>query len=120
MRQAFAHQADLLMPAPADEGAPGAAITVALCGHWEHQPPCPLAPHHSRADRDGDTLRVRTLFAAEPDQADEVRHRIEQALRAGELSGPDGRNARWQLTSSGPAEISPDEHAHAERLIRNQ
>ena len=39
-----------MMPAPADDGAPGAAVTVALCGHWEHPPPCPLAPHHTRAE----------------------------------------------------------------------
>jgi len=134
MRKAFAHTAELLMPPPADEGAPGAAITVALCGHWEHQPPCPLAPHHTRADRDGDTLRIRTLFAAEPDQAAEVHRRIEQALRAGELTalaeptttgelpttGEPGRpRARWQLRHSAPADVSAAEQDHAERLIRS-
>jgi hypothetical protein len=41
MRQPFAHDAVLAMPAGGDLGAPGAAITVALCGHWEHAPPCP-------------------------------------------------------------------------------
>ena len=35
-------------------GAPGGAITVALCGSWDHEPPCPLAPHHTRAHRSGD------------------------------------------------------------------
>jgi len=43
MRQAFAHEAILVVQPQADLRAPGAAITVALCGHWEHQPPCPLA-----------------------------------------------------------------------------
>ncbi|HEX8303955.1 MAG TPA: hypothetical protein VF612_03685 [Jatrophihabitans sp.] len=119
MRRAFAHDAELVMPAAGDDGAPGAAITVALCGHWEHQPPCPLAPHHTSADRDGDTVRIRTLFAAEPGHAEEVHRRIEQALRAGELSRPDGPNARWQLRHSAPAEVSEAERDHAERLISN-
>jgi hypothetical protein len=30
------------------------AITVALCGHREHQPPCPTAPHHASAERGAD------------------------------------------------------------------
>jgi hypothetical protein len=122
MRHAFAHNAELVMPATTDDGAPGAAITVALCGHWEHQPPCPLAPHHTRADRDGDTVRIRTLFAAEPAQAEEVRRRIEQALRAGELVPPAGTGrptARWQLRHSEPGELTEGEQAHAERLIRS-
>ena len=119
MRQAFAHDAELLMPDTGDDGAPGAAITVALCGHWEHPPPCPLAPHHTRAERDGDTARVRTLFAAEPDRAEEVHHRIGQALRTGELSRPDRLAVRWQLRSSEPAAVSPAEQDHAERLIRS-
>ena len=122
MRQAFAHDAELVMPATGDDGAPGAAITVALCGHWEHQPPCPLAPHHTSADRDGDTVRTRTLFAAEPDQAEEVHRRIEQALRAGELtttSEPGRPRARWQLRHSAPADVSAAERDHAQRLIRS-
>lgn len=119
MRQAFAHTAELSMPAGDDPAAVGAAITVALCGHWEHEPPCPLAPHHSQAERDGETVRVRTLFAAEPDQEPEVRRLIEQALRTGEQSRPDGATARWQLRRSEAAELGPDELAHAERLISN-
>jgi hypothetical protein len=122
MPQAFAHDAELVMSATADDGAPGAAITVALCGHWEHEPPCPLAPHHTRAEREGDTVRIRTLFAAEPDQAAEVHRRVDQALRAGELATPDEPDrprARWQLRRSAPAEVSAAEQEHAERLIRS-
>ena len=32
------------MEPDADVRAPGAAVTVVLCGHWDHEPPCPLAP----------------------------------------------------------------------------
>lgn len=119
MRQAFAHLAELSMPRTADAAAVGAAITVALCGQWEHPPPCPLAPHHSRADRDGDTVHVRTLFATEPEHAEEARRRIEQALHWGQLCGPDGVTTRWRLRNSGPAELSPEELPHAQRLIQS-
>jgi hypothetical protein len=46
------------MEPDADMRAPGAAVTVALCGHWDHEPPCPLAPHHVRVDEDDGELRV--------------------------------------------------------------
>ena len=103
----------------ADVQAPGAAVTVALCGHWEHEPPCPLAPHHvSAAENEGGELRVRILFAAEPDREDQVRHLIEQAL-SGQLKFPVGFAAAWQLRASWPGEILAEETAHAERLIRS-
>jgi hypothetical protein len=38
MRQAFAHEAVLVMEPDADVRAPGAAVAVALCGHWDHEP----------------------------------------------------------------------------------
>jgi hypothetical protein len=118
MRQAFAQEAVLLMEPHADVRAPGAAVTVALCGHWDHEPPCPLAPHHvSAADDDGE-LRVRILFAAEPDKEDEVRHLIEQAL-SGQLKFPDGFTTPWRLRASWPSEIPAEETGHAKLLIRS-
>lgn len=119
-RQAFAHTAEMVMATTADMGAPGAAITVALCGHWDHEPPCPLAPHHSRANREGetDTVHVRILFASEPAQEGEVRRRIDQALRDGELSGPDGVSTYWELRRSEAAEVSAEEAAHGKRLTQ--
>lgn len=79
MSQAFAHEAALVMAPDGDIGAPGAAVTVALCGHWDHEPPCPLAPHHTQADRIGDRVHLRTVFAVEPGGEDEVRQRIDAA-----------------------------------------
>jgi hypothetical protein len=119
MRQAFAHDADLVMVPDGDTGAPGAAITVALCGHWEHQPPCPLAPHHSRADREGDTVHVRTLFVTEPEQADGVHRLIDEALRGGELCGPDGVTTRWELRTTEAADVAQHELNHARRLLQS-
>ena len=108
MRQAYAHQAVLIWEG--DERAPGAAITVALCGHWEHEPPCPLAPHHTGVTREGDTLRLRILFATEPDHVDEVRRRIDDALAAGD----------WRLIESGCGRIDASERDHARRLLKSR
>jgi hypothetical protein len=106
------------MDTDADLRAPGAAITAELCGHWDHDPPCPLAPHHSRAERAGGEVRVRVLFAAEPGQEHLVRQRIESALASGQLEGLDGVTTRWQLSVSQCSDIEAGEAGHAGRLIR--
>jgi hypothetical protein len=116
MRQPFAHEAVVAMDAAEDERAPGAAITVELCGHWEHEPPCPLAPHATVAERDGDEVRLRILFAVEAEREAEVHARIDGALAAGRLECPDGTVARWQLHRSGPSPLRPSEADHGRRL----
>ncbi|GAA2027722.1 hypothetical protein GCM10009740_16730 [Terrabacter terrae] len=115
MRQAFAHEAVLVMGPGADVRAPGASITAALCGHWDHEPPCPLAPHYVHADRLQNELHVRVLFATEPEAEGEVRSRIEQAL-AGQWDLPEGFTTPWRLRDSRPSEVLPDEMDHARRL----
>jgi hypothetical protein len=107
MRQAYAHDAVLIMRPEADVRAPGAAITVALCGHWEHEPPCPLAPHHTTATRDGDHVRLRVLFATEPERVAEVRTRITETLTV------------WAVVSAGPGEVTDGERDHARRLVES-
>jgi hypothetical protein len=78
-----------------------------------------LAPHHvNAAENDGGELRVRILFAAEPDKEDKVRYLIELAL-SGQLKFPDGFAAARKLRASWPGEILAEETAHAERLIRS-
>jgi hypothetical protein len=106
MRQAFAHDAVVAIEPGADVRAPGGAITVALCGHWDHEPPCPLAPHHTSATRVGPEVHLRTLFATEPESEAEVRRRIDAALRA-----------EWRLHSSGRSEVRAEEADHARRLM---
>jgi hypothetical protein len=117
MRMAFAQEAVLAMDPLADVRAPGAAVTIALCGHWDHNPPCPLAPHHSYADRMGDEVRVRILFAVEPGLEDTVRQGIDQALTGGQLIGPHGQTTRWQLRNSQRSVIQNNEMDQAQRLI---
>jgi hypothetical protein len=95
---------------------PGAAVTVALCGHRDHKPPCPLAPHRVDASRAGGEVRVRVLFATEPDNEPEVRRRIEQTL-SGQVPLPDGIAARWQLHASSPGNGSAARTGQAAHLI---
>lgn len=117
MREAFSHEAVLSMAPGADERAPGAAVTVELCGHWEHEPPCPVASHHSRTERVGRDVQVRILFATEPERETEVRRRIDMALSVGQLRGPDGLTTSWTLCSSRRSDVFPDETDHAQRLV---
>jgi hypothetical protein len=117
-RAAYAHEAIVVLDPGGDSRAPGGAITVARCGNWDHDPPCPLAPHHTEATPEGDdTVRVRILFAAEPDDEGRVRSLIEQALSSGRLTGPDDHVTRWMLESSSTSPIRPDESDHAARLV---
>jgi hypothetical protein len=84
-------------------------VTTALCGHWEHEPPCPLAPHHTAATPEGDHLRLRILFVTAPHRAAEARTLIDEALTNGD----------WHVISSGCTRIAPSERAHARRLLRS-
>jgi hypothetical protein len=112
---AFAHEALLDLERGSDPAAPGAAVTVELCGHWTHEPPCPLAPHHSRAVPGEDGVRLRVLFAVDPAVEAEVRDRIDRALARGTLEGPTGVT-RWRVLASAPAVVAPHEREHAARL----
>jgi hypothetical protein len=119
VRQAFVHDAVVTMEAGGDERAPGAAVTAALCGHWEHEPPCPLAPHHTGAERRGDQVRLRVLFAAVPADEAGVRRLIDTALARASLTGPDGVTSRWRLRSTQPGLLRDDEAGPAGQLTRS-
>ena len=107
-RQAYAHDAVLELDDGGDDRAPGGAITVALCGSWEHEPPCPLAPHHTAVTRDGDEVALRILFATDPGNEVRVRALVDEALASGE---------GWRLLRTAPSEVRPEEHEHAGRLL---
>jgi hypothetical protein len=119
MRVAYVHEAVIAMAVIADIRAPGAAVTLALCGSWDHVPPCPLAAHHTGTERVGNDVRVRVLFAADPADEALVREKIDAVLAAGEQTGPDGAMNRWRLVGSGPGTIAPVEAAHAKRLTED-
>ena len=85
----------LLLGKGADERAPGGAVTVALCGHWDHEGPCKW-PHFSAIAQIGQGLhRLVTDFDAPDQEVAEVRERIEAGLRIGRLIGPDGHESTW-------------------------
>ena len=116
MKQAYAHEAVLILDG--DDRAPGAAITTALCGELAHEPPCPLAAHHTAAARQDDEVRLRILFATPPDQVDDVRGLIDAALGAGVFPGPEGGTTSWRTLRSGSIPIPPEDREHARRLLR--
>jgi hypothetical protein len=118
VRAAFVHEAVLELAAGADERAPGAAVTVALCGHWDHEGGCRW-PHHTAVDaRPGRSVRVRTLFACASEDEGQVRERISAALRTGRLTTGAGVS-RWSVVRQGPEGLRPRERAHADRLVRS-
>jgi hypothetical protein len=116
MHGLFVQEATLRLGAKARTGAPGAAITTALCGSWEHPPPCPLAAHYTAVQQDGGTVTLRTIFAADPLREGEVRRRIDDALSHGSQAGPDGIVSQWTLVGSRAGELTTAEREHALRI----
>jgi hypothetical protein len=117
MRTAFVHEAVLLMDLHGDDRAPGAAVTRSVCGSWDHEGACPLAPHFTSVKRDSDRLKVRVLFAVEPALEKTVRQLIVAALAAGRLSRRDAGSVDWRLLSQQRGEVTVEEGSHAARLV---
>lgn len=117
-RSAFAHDAVVILHPGGDTAGPGGAITVALCGRFDHEPPCPLAPHHTAAEPGADgRLTLRVLFAPEISQEKGARDLIERALRSGRATAPDGSVTGWTLQTSCASDVRPEEADHAARLV---
>jgi hypothetical protein len=117
-RSSFAQEALIELDAGGDQRAPGGAITVALCGSWEHPPPCPVAPHATTAEREGHHVRLRILFAADPGDERWVRRVLDDVLARGWGIDPEGARTTWRLISSEPVEVRPEWQEHADRLRR--
>jgi hypothetical protein len=83
-------------------------VTVALCGHWEHDGPCRW-PHNSRIDADVAPARFRTVVIVDDATATEVIARIEAKLRADD---------RWRVVDASTAAIAPGEEGLARSLLR--
>ncbi len=110
------HTATVHLAAGTDVRALGGAVTLLLCGSWEHAPPCPLAPHHTDVAVDDGVADVRVVFVVEPEREQEVRGLIEAALSRGELVTPDGTTARWTLAGAAPDELTDGERDLSDRL----
>ena len=104
----YAHRAELVPGGDDDPAAAGGAITVELCGHWEHEPPCRW-PHLTEVvGRTDETVTIRTLFACEPGEAVAVRARIAAALETGD----------WVVRDQGPVPVPADRADWASRQGR--
>ena len=85
---------------PGDPRAMGGAVTVALCGHWDHEGPCRW-PHHTEAQAAEDgTYRVIVRFDSSEDEHQAVSDLIDGALGSGAQAGPDGRMSRWTMVAT--------------------
>lgn len=115
MRKGFVHEASIELERDGDPQAPGAAVTVNLCGHWEHEGACRW-PHQSKVgSRSGRRIGLRVVFVAEPADEHEVRSRIARAVRDGKLDGPTGVSY-WTVLTEGPSELSREETTLAAEL----
>ena len=102
--QAYVHEATIVLDQGTNPAAVGAAVTVALCGHWEHEGPCRW-PHNNQIHN----TRFRTIFMATADDEPEVRRRIRAALHD---------QPGWRVDSDHAREIARDEEELAARLAR--
>ncbi|MDQ3865996.1 MAG: hypothetical protein M3304_04105 [Actinomycetota bacterium] len=105
-KETFVHEAELRLDEGADDREPGAAVTVALCGHWEHEGACRW-PHNNALDVESTPVRFRTVFVAEAADESEIRTRIANAL----ASGPN-----WTLISHHSRRATADENELGRRL----
>ena len=103
------YEAELELAPGVDSRAPGGAVTVALCGHWEHEGPCRW-PHHSEIDTDASPARLRTVFACDADEVDDVHHAIDDAVRGA---------ADWTVGKAERREPRGDEVDLGTRLASN-
>src|SRR5882762_7483502 len=94
--QAYVHQADVMLAEGTDPASVGATVTIALCGHWEHDGPCRW-PHHNQIDG----RQFRTVFIATPEDEPEVRRLGFELRYTTRLAGAFFRTpaALWQPTS---------------------
>jgi hypothetical protein len=105
-RVAFVHEAELQLHNGTDPAAVGAAVTAALCGHWEHEGPCRW-PHNNDIELSDRVANFRTLFVAPSTEEDDVRERIEHSLREG---------VGWAVRRTQSRPVSPSEEPLARRL----
>jgi len=108
MKRTFVQCAEVLLEPGADPAAPGGAVTLALCGSWDHPGQCRW-PHETATEWDGRRGKVRVVFIAEAEDEMNLRALIEQALTGGECTGPDGKLSRWEATGHGAGILSASE-----------
>jgi hypothetical protein len=114
-RQAFVEQAIVEMTGGSDPQAVGAAVTVELCGHWDHDGSCEW-PHHTSISKQDEGVKLRTIFACNPEQEAEVRRRVVAGMTAGKLEGSPKGPSSWTIVSVGTDNVLASEQELAGRL----
>jgi hypothetical protein len=99
-------QADVAFVPGADTRAPGGAVTVALCGSWEHEGPCRW-PHQTDVDSAATPSPVRVVYVVDDDELEQVRSMIEAALARGDS---------WDTVAVRQGTLTAEEAALAQRL----
>lgn len=99
-----------------DPRAIGGAVTLALCGAFEHPGACPIAPHHTSLERHDGGIRTRIVAACEGDQREAVLRMVTAALDTGCVIDPDGAEQRWTLRWWRVGEPLDRDRALADRL----
>src|SRR5260221_57133 len=115
MKRSFVQCAEVLLEPDANPAAPGGAVTMALCGSWDHAGVCRW-PHQTSAAWEEQRGRVRVVFVADAEDENHVRALIDRALASGECVGPDGRRSRWEVTERGAGVLSESEEALGARI----
>jgi hypothetical protein len=105
--RAYVVEAELVLGGGLDPAAVGAAVTVALCGQWEHEGACRW-PHNSAIDDTLDPPLFRTLFVADEAESAAVTARIQATLRDA---------AAWRALSIRSRPVAGGEQALAQRLL---
>jgi len=105
--RAFVLEAEITLSRGLDPAAVGAAVTVELCGHWEHEGACRW-PHNSAIDTNEQPARFRTLFVADQSEESDVRERIEASLHGAEA---------WRVESVRSRPVAASERALAQLLL---
>ena len=98
----FAHAIAVFLTHGSDARAIGGAVTVALCGRWDHEGPCRWPHLTTVVARRGDEVEARVDFTCGDDEEDEVRRRIAAAIHTGRLEGPTGI-VEWRVLREGPS-----------------
>jgi hypothetical protein len=108
-RDVIAINAELALLPDVDPRAAGGEVTVALCGHCDHDGPCRW-PHNSRIDADTHPARLRSVIVVPGEDRDEVVRRVEVSLRGDE---------RWTVERFAIGAINDDEQDLAARLAQS-